>query len=564
MGNRIADIIKKAGIVAKEDLAKALEFSQLHNMPLGYALLKNNMVNEAALMKALAEGFGGMEVVEPHDLSIENSVISCVPRDIAIQYRIIPINRLANNLFVAMGDPSNISVIDKVSTRLGVTLRVKLASELSIQRALEKYYLGKEEAVTRNTAPRAPTQNSHDEPADNYVVSYIDRLLQSAVYRKASDIHIEPYETAMRVRLRIDGVLIEYDQKPRFESKDALISRIKILSNLDIGEKRLPQDGNVKLDIANYAKMDFRVSCLPTVWGEKIVLRLLDKSNLHLDMTNLGFDSGQMRQFTDAIMKPYGMVIVTGPTGSGKTTTLYSALSELNRVSDNVVTIEDPVEYTIPGICQVQVKNDIELTFAKALKAFLRQDPDVIMVGEIRDAETAEISMKAALTGHIVLTTVHTNNAPETIERLKNLQVSPFTLISAINAIVAQRLVRRICVRCKTIDNISPQEQINHGIPPRLAGTFKIYKGVGCMECNNTGYKGRAAIYEVLTMDDTIKQAIASGANSLELKKIAMQNGMQTLRQSAWKKVYKGITSMAELLEATATDMDVSKMNRSA
>jgi type IV pilus assembly protein PilB len=562
MSGRIAEIIKKAGLLSKEDLAKALEFSQRDSKPLAYFILANNMCDEEELMKALAEGLGQPEVFYPHEIDIEPAVINCVPKEIAYQYRMIPVNRLANNLIVAVGDPTNIPVFDAIQTRLGVRLKLKLASELSIQKALDKHYATRVDEVRKSQSTNLKSLEEGGR-AENYVINFIDRLLQSAAQRKASDIHIEPFETHMRVRLRVDGSLLEYELKPRFEAKDALLSRVKIISQLDIAEKRFPQDGNAKLEIPGYGKMDFRVSSMPTVWGEKIVLRLLDKGNLQLDMTRLGFDKEQLDQFKDAISKPFGMVLVTGPTGSGKTTTLYSALNELNRTSDCVVTAEDPVEFTIPGIAQVNVRLDIGFNFAKALKAFLRQDPDVIMVGEVRDAETAEIAMKAALTGHIVLSTLHTNNASETIERLRNLGVASFTIISALNAVVAQRLVRKICVNCKQEVNIPAEEQISLGMPAKYAGTFKIYKGEGCDMCNGTGYKGRCAIYEVLTLNDAVKRAVAENASVLEIKRIAMASGMQTLRQSAWKKVYKGMTTIDELLEASNADTEEKKPTQS-
>jgi type IV pilus assembly protein PilB len=411
------------------------------------------------------------------------------------------------------------------------------------------------------------TKATSAEVSDTYVVAFIDRLLQTAAQRKASDIHIEPFETMIRIRLRTDGTLQEYLERPRLEMRDALISRIKIISGLDISEKRLPQDGATKIDVSGIGKIDFRVASLPCVWGEKIVLRILDKSNLQLDMTKLGFEQEQLNQFKDSIMRPFGMVLVTGPTGSGKTTTLYSALSELNRLSDNVVTAEDPVEYTIPGINQVQIRADIEFTFAKALKSFLRQDPDVIMLGEIRDIETAEIAFKAALTGHIVLSTLHTNNAAETIERLRNLGVEAFTIISALNCIVAQRLVRKVCTKCKVEDNShSKEDLIRYGLPEKYVGAFPIYKGEGCEFCNNSGYKGRVAVHEVLTLNDAVKRAVADNASAMDLKLVAMANGMQSMRQSAWKKVARGITSIEELLESSGSDAKPksSELKRSA
>ncbi|MEY4065013.1 MAG: type pilus assembly ATPase PilB [Pseudomonadota bacterium] len=564
---RIVDIIKRSNLVTTSDLAKALEFSERDGVPLPLFLLKNKLVAEDALMAALSEGLGGMEVIAPDKVDIEQSVLASVPRDLVVQHRMVPISKVANNLTIAVGDPTNLGVFDSLSAKLGVKLRFKLASELAIQRAITRYYGAGEEAAKIAAQQKSIQQkaaaalanlsaSSANESGESYVINYVERLMLVAAQKRASDIHIEPFEHNIRIRLRIDGSLIEFKPAARFEFRDALLSRVKLISGLDIFEKRLPQDGNAKLEIAGLGKMDFRVSSLPSVWGEKIVLRLLDKGNLQLDMTQLGFDTEQLAQFKDSIMKPFGMVIVTGPTGSGKTTTLYSALNELNRITDNVVTAEDPVEFTIPGICQVNVRPDIEFTFSKALKAFLRQDPDIIMVGEIRDLETGEIAMKAALTGHIVLSTLHTNNAAESIERLRNMGIDRFTIVSALNCVVAQRLVRKICEECKTEDSVSAEKQLALGLPEKYIGKFKIYKGIGCENCNNTGYRGRAAIYEVLVVNEPVKRAIVDNMTALDLKRIAMESGMQTLRQSAWKKVYKGLTTIDELIEASGSDDD--------
>ncbi|MEY3901121.1 MAG: hypothetical protein RL189_427 [Pseudomonadota bacterium] len=578
-GARIIEIIKRSNIVSQADLARALEFSSRDAIPLPLFLLRNKLVAEDQLMRILSEGLGGLEVVAPDKMEIEQSVLASVPKELVLQHRIIPINRITNNLIVAVGDPTNLGLFDAISAKLGVKLRLKLASDLSIQNAMNRYYGVSEEAAKIAAQQKSAAQSrsqagsrsagissaaaTGNESGESYVISYIERLMLTAAQRRASDIHIEPFESNMRIRLRVDGSLLEYKPQPRFEFRDAILSRVKLISGLDIFEKRLPQDGNTKLDIPGLGKMDFRVSSLPSVWGEKIVLRLLDKSNLQLDMTQLGFDTVQLDQFKDCILKPFGMVIVTGPTGSGKTTTLYSALNELNRITDNVVTAEDPVEFTIPGICQVNVRPDIEFTFSKALKAFLRQDPDVIMVGEIRDLETGEIAMKAALTGHIVLSTLHTNNAAESIERLRNMGIDRFTIVSALNCVVAQRLVRKICNDCRIEDPVPAEKQIALGLPEKYVGKFKIYKGAGCETCNNTGYKGRAAIYEVLVVNEPVKRAIVDNMTALDLKRIAMANGMQTLRQSAWKKVYRGISTIDELVEASGSDDDTMTSGKS-
>ena len=572
-GARIVEIIKRSNLVGNADLARALEFSERDGVPLTYFLLKNKVVTEEALMKCISDALGGIEIVYPDKISIESSVLASVPRDIITNHRVIPINRVSSHLILAVGDPTNLGVFDAISAKLGVKIRLKLASELSIQSAINKFYGATEEAAKiaaqQKSAQRAAAALSNlplnaSESGESYVINYVERLMLVAAQKQASDIHIEPFEQSIRIRLRIDGSLIEYKPNARFEFKDALLSRVKLISGLDIFEKRLPQDGNAKLDIPGLGKMDFRVSSLPSVWGEKIVLRLLDKGNLQLDMTQLGFDSEQLHKFKDSILQPFGMVIVTGPTGSGKTTTLYSELNELNRITDNVVTAEDPVEFTIPGICQVNVRPDIDFTFSKALKAFLRQDPDIIMVGEIRDLETGEIAMKAALTGHIVLSTLHTNNAAESIERLRNMGIDRFTIVSALNCVVAQRLVRKICNECKSVDDVPAEKQIALGLPEKYINKFKIYKGIGCESCNNTGYRGRAAIYEVLQVNEPVKRAIVDNLTAIDLKRIAMNNGMQTLRQSAWKKVYKGITTIEELVEASASDEDARQVVVSA
>ncbi len=550
MSQRIVEIIRKANLLSKEDFSKALEFSTRDGCSFSHFLLKNAIVTEDVLTPILEQGLG-TQAIDLDNTDIETTVLDCVPKDVALQFRIVPINRIANNLIVAGGDPTNLEVVDKLSARLSSKVKIMLASEMAIQRALTKYYAKKVEA------PKISKTQANAEIPDGFVSSFVDRLLITAVQKHASDIHIEPFETAIRIRFRADGTLVEYPEKARIDSRDAIVSRIKILSNLDIAEKRLPQDGACKIEVPGAGKVDFRVSILPCVWGEKVVMRILDKSNLQLDMTRLGFEVEQLNQFKDSIMKPFGMVLVTGPTGSGKTTTLYSALNELNRVSENVVTAEDPVEFTIPGINQVQVRNDIEFTFAKALKAFLRQDPDVIMVGEIRDVDTAEIAMKAALTGHIVLSTLHTNNAAETIERLRNMGLEPFTIISALNAIVAQRLVRKVCSACRTEDTAHTKEDlVRYGLPERYVGSFPLYKGTGCDICNGTGYKGRVAIHEVMVLNDTVKRAIAHNASAMDIKRAAMASGMQTLRQSAWKKVARGVTSIEEMLDSSASDSD--------
>jgi type IV pilus assembly protein PilB len=384
-------------------------------------------------------------------------------------------------------------------------------------------------------------------------VRLVNLILVDAIKKNASDIHIEPYEKSFRVRYRIDGALYEI-MSPPLKLKNAITSRVKIMASLDIAERRLPQDGRIKIKLGGGREMDYRVSVLPTLFGEKVVMRLLDKGNLQLDMTKLGFEPDQITVFKNAIHKPFGMVLVTGPTGSGKTTTLYSALSELNKTTENISTAEDPVEFNLPGINQVQMHDSIGLNFAAALRSFLRQDPDIIMVGEIRDFETAEIAVKAALTGHMVLSTLHTNDAPSTVHRLLNMGVEPFLVTASVNAIVAQRLARRICKDCKEPETTETQALIDLGLSPEEARTTQVFKGTGCRTCNDTGYKGRIALYEVMPMTDQNKDLVLQGVSSVELKRAAIEQGMKTLRRSALNKLKEGVTTIAEVVRSSASD----------
>jgi type IV pilus assembly protein PilB len=388
---------------------------------------------------------------------------------------------------------------------------------------------------------------------DAPVVKLVNLILTDAIKRKASDIHIEPYEKTFRVRYRIDGVLYEV-MKPPIKLRAAITSRIKIMSEMDIAERRLPQDGRIKIKLPGGKDMDYRVSCLPTLFGEKIVLRLLDKSNLQLDMTKLGYEEKPLKWFKEAIHKPFGMVLVTGPTGSGKTVSLYSALGELNDTTQNISTAEDPVEFNFAGINQVQMHEEIGLNFANALRSFLRQDPDIIMIGEIRDFETAEIGVKAALTGHLVLSTLHTNDAPSTISRMLNMGIEPFLVASAVNLITAQRLGRRVCSECKVLDDVPKQALLDAGVSPEEVDDFVCYRGEGCDKCNKTGYKGRVGIYQVMPMFEEIRELVLAGANTSEIKRESMRLGVKTMRQSALSKLKEGVTSLEEVLRCTVSD----------
>jgi type IV pilus assembly protein PilB len=493
---------------------------------------------------------------------IDPAVIKLIPSEIAQKHQIIPINRTGNVLTVAMADPSNIFAIDDIKFMTGFKVEPVVAAETSIKNAINKHYdsAGMVEDIMKdfddkdiealkegedNVNLAELGQAAEDAP----VVKLVNLILTDAIKKGASDIHIEPYEKTFRVRYRIDGVLYEVMQPPT-RLRAAITSRVKIMAQLDIAERRLPQDGRIKIKMGG-REMDFRVSTLPTLFGEKVVLRLLDKGNLQLDMTKLGFEPQALTDFESGILMPYGMVLVTGPTGSGKTTTLYSALNRLNTTETNIMTAEDPVEFNLQGINQVQMKAEIGLNFAAALRSFLRQDPDIIMVGEIRDYETAEIAIKAALTGHLVLSTLHTNDAPSTISRLLNMGVEPFLVSASTNVIVAQRLARRVCQSCKEPAPVPPPALVNLGFSAEEAASVTPVKGKGCMTCSETGYKGRVALYEVLVIKENIKEAILQGASVIELRELGRKNGMRTLRESGLQKIREGMTSLEEIMRVT-------------
>lgn len=567
MSEKLGELLVKSNFITSQQLGKALEDQKASGGKLGDSLVRLGLVKEGELVGFLSKQYG-MPSVNLAELKISPDVLKIIPNDVAIKYQVIPVSLKNSTLIVAMVDPSNIFAIDDIEFLTGYRIEPMITSESAMAHALDTYYgttkglssilqgieaedlqvSGDEESIDIGNLQKA----SEDAP----VIRLVNAIFTEAIKKRASDIHIEPYEKFLRIRFRIDGTLYEIMQPP-LKMKNALVSRLKIMSRLDIAERRLPQDGRIKLKMARGEEMDVRVSILPTLFGEKVVLRLLDKSNLQLDMTKLGFEASQLNEFKEAIYKPYGMVLVTGPTGSGKTTTLYSALSELNKITDNISTAEDPVEFNLPGINQVQIHEEIGLTFANALRSFLRQDPDIILVGEIRDFETAEIGIKAALTGHLVLSTLHTNDAPSSINRLLNMGIEPFLVSSAINLIVAQRLVRKICSECKVPITIAADSFAKLGIPPAEYEQYKnitFYKGTGCDACNNTGYKGRIALYEVVTVTDPIKELILQGASALEIKREAISQGMITLRRSGIKKLLEGVTSLEEVLKTTVRD----------
>ncbi|MBW1974506.1 MAG: type IV-A pilus assembly ATPase PilB [Deltaproteobacteria bacterium] len=559
---KLGQILVKGGYISKQQLQDALNEQRRTRERLGAILIKQGLITEQDLAIALARQLK-LPLVNPLRLNISQEVRELILQESAEKYMTVPFGLNGNVLHVATSDPTNRLAADDLRFLTQKTIRFHVATESSIKAILEQQkttetVLDEALKMLSNDAELSVIEETEDldladiETAteDAPIVRLVNSLLADAINRRASDIHIEPYEKMLRVRYRIDGVLYEV-MRPPVRYKNAIVSRIKIMSNLDIAERRLPQDGRIKAKIHG-REVDFRVSCLPTLFGEKVVLRILDKSNLQLDMTQLGFEKDQLEVFKNAIYQPYGMVLVTGPTGSGKTTTLYSALTELNKVERNISTAEDPVEYNLPGINQVQVNDSIGLTFATALRAFLRQDPDIIMVGEIRDLETAEIAVKAALTGHLVLSTLHTNDAPSTVTRLINMGVEPFLIASALNLVLAQRLVRKLCDQCKTVDEVPPDVLLDLGVPEREIDTFECYRARGCSACNNTGYRGRVALYEVMPMYEELRELVLAGASAAEIRKEAIRLGMKTLRQSGIEKVKEGITSIEEVVRTTS------------
>ncbi|PLY03559.1 MAG: type IV-A pilus assembly ATPase PilB [Desulfuromonas sp.] len=561
---RLGELLVRNNLISDTDLAKALEDQKMNGGRLGASLVKLGFVNEDELSAFLSKQYG-VPSINLNEFDVDQAVISLIPAEVAQKYMIVPINRAGSTLIVAMSDPSNIFAIDDIKFMTGYNVEVVVAPEQSIKEAIDQYYdqsasfedvLGDMDDIDLELVEDGEevdvnelAQASEDAP----VVKLVNLILTDAIKRGASDIHVEPYEHSFRVRYRVDGVLYEV-MKPPMKLKNALTSRMKIMAELDIAERRLPQDGRIKIKLGGGQDMDYRVSCLPTLFGEKIVLRLLDKSNLQLDMTKLGYEVKALEWFKREIHKPFGMVLVTGPTGSGKTVSLYSALSELNKVTENISTAEDPVEFNFAGINQVQMHEDIGLNFASALRSFLRQDPDIIMIGEIRDFETAEIGVKAALTGHMVLSTLHTNDAPATVNRLLNMGIEPFLVASAVNLITAQRLGRRVCSECKEPIEIPKETLIEAGVPESEVDGFICYTGAGCSTCSDTGSKGRVGIYQVMPMFEELKELILAGANTAEIKRESMRLGCKTMRQSALTKLQEGAMTLEEVLRVTISD----------
>jgi type IV pilus assembly protein PilB len=564
MEPRVAELLVRGGVVSRDQLNKAQQKGRDSGSSVMKELVQLGFTTEQALTEFLAKQFG-IEKIELSPEEIEESVFTLVPPQLTQKHQLVPTKLTGSVLTVAMADPTDLIAINEIKFITGYGVRVVIASPSAIKKTLDHRFggisyddvlkkFGDSDMELILEQDDVNLQELQQATMEAPVVTLVNAILADAAKRRASDIHIEPYEKLFRVRFRIDGVLQEI-MSPPLRLKNPLVSRLKVMAGLDIAERRLTQDGRIKLKMGIGGELDIRVSILPTLFGEKVVMRLLDKSNLQLDMAKLGFDPQTLKDFQEAIHKPFGMILITGPTGSGKSTTLYSALSELNKADVNISTAEDPVEYNLVGINQVQVREQIGLNFASCLRSFLRQDPDIIMVGEIRDLETAQIAVKAALTGHLVLSTLHTNDAPSTIDRLINMGVEPFLLTSSINLIAAQRLVRRICDKCKEPIDVTPEALINLGVDAsEAAGGFPTFRGRGCNSCNDTGYRGRLAIYEILVMHEGLRELILKSASAADLKREAVKLGMSTLRMSALQKVRDGFTTIEETIRVTDTD----------
>ena len=591
---RIGELLLKEKRISAEQLQEALNYQRTNGGKLGANLVKLGYVKDEEITALLSKQYG-VPSIALNQFEIDPAVIKLVPSETAHKYQIVPLSRAGATLTIAMTDPTNVFAMDDVKFMTGYNVEPVVASETAVLESIEKYYGASKGPAEKPKAGGPVTQSPPGESAleaasrqlediptmldaagadqvevmeeleeisaemltkqgeEAPVIKLVNVVLMSAISKGASDIHIEPYEKEYRVRYRIDGILYNI-MSPPLKMRDAITSRVKIMAKLDIAEKRLPQDGRIKIRFSDNGQtkdIDFRVSVLPTLFGEKIVMRLLDKGKLMLDMTKLGFEAESLKKLETQIMKPWGMVLVTGPTGSGKTNTLYSSISKVNTTETNIMTAEDPVEFNLLGVNQVQVRENIGLNFAAALRSFLRQDPNIILVGEIRDFETAEIAVKAALTGHLVLSTLHTNDAPSTINRLMNMGIEPFLVASSLNLVCAQRLVRRVCTNCKVEDEIAPAALEQIGFDAKAAKSVKPKKGTGCEKCNKTGYKGRVGLYEVMEITDELRELILVGASALELRRKAIEEGMITLRGSGLRKVTEGVTTIEEVLRET-------------
>ena len=562
MSVELGEMLVKAGKISREQLAKALELQKKGDAKLGQILVKMGAIQDEDELSEFIGRQLNIGALRISDIELNPEVVKLIPADIARKFNVIAVSKLGRTLIVAISDPSNIYVLDAVKFITGCSIQPVISPEKAIQKAIDVYYqessgideilkgMKDDDLEVIETSEEVPTeQDLASAVQDKPLVKLVDGIISDAIKRGASDIHIESYEKRIRVRYRLDGNLQEMSPLP-FKYRAAIVSRVKIMADLDISERRLPQDGRIKVKIGDRA-VDIRVSVLPTIFGEKVVMRILDPRSLMVDLTKLGFPEKGLKQFAEAIKLPYGMVLVTGPTGSGKTTTLYSALKQINEPDINIMTAEDPVEFNFDGINQVAIKSDIGFTFATCLRSFLRQDPDVIMVGEIRDGETADIAIRAALTGHLVFSTVHTNDAASTINRLVDIGVPGYLVASAVRLIMAQRMVRKICNSCKEEVEVRPETLSRLGVPENEIKDFKVYQGKGCQECNNTGFSGRTGLFEIMPIAPDIEKMILEGKSSQEINAYAVANGMLTLRMAAIEKLKNGITSIEEVIAET-------------
>jgi type IV pilus assembly protein PilB len=563
---RLGDLLVKMSRITEQQLIEALKVQKNEGGKLGEVIVKMNFITEKGILEALSDQFG-IPQINLDQTEIDVDVLPLIPLNTIRRFHIMPIRQVDNMLTIAMSDPTKAFDLKEIKLLTGLDIEPLLASENAIAKAIETHYETNHAAELRSfmdglgVGTEASLEIVEEEEKRDVtklesdaklppVVQIVNHIFTEAIAKGASDIHIEPYEDRARVRYRIDGILYEALTLP-LKYKDGVISRVKVLTKMDIAEKRLPQDGRIKIQMKLSGRMkniDIRVSTTPTIFGEKVVMRLLDREGLMLDMAKLGFEPESLRKFEEAIFKPWGMILVTGPTGSGKTNTLYSAIGRINSPETNIMTVEDPVEFNIGGINQVQVHESIDLTFSSILRSFLRQDPNIILVGEIRDNETADIAVKASLTGHLVLSTLHTNDAPSTIIRLIDMGIDAYLVATSVILIAAQRLVRRICPACKEPISIPPKALLNVGFSEEEAATLKIYKGKGCPKCNNTGYKGRVALFEVMQVSPTIRDMILSGASVADIRKQSVDEGMQTLRQSGLSKIRNGVTTIEEVI----------------
>ena len=562
MSVELGEMLVKAGKISREQLEKALELEKKGESKLGQILLKMGAIQDEDELSEFIGRQLNIGALRLSDIELNPEVVKLIPPDIARKFNVIAVSKLGRTLVVAISDPSNIYVLDAVKFITGCSIQPVISPEKAIQKAIDAYYkensgideilkgLKDEDLELVEATEDVPTeQDLRSAVQDKPLVKLVDGIISDAIRRGASDIHIESYEKRIRVRYRLDGNLQEMSPLP-FKYRPAIVSRVKIMADLDISERRLPQDGRIKVKVGERT-VDIRVSILPTIFGEKVVMRILDPRSLMVDLTKLGFPERGLQKFSEAIRLPYGMILVTGPTGSGKTTTLYSALKQINDPDINIMTAEDPVEFNFDGINQVQIKSDIGLTFAATLRSFLRQDPDVIMVGEIRDGETADIAIRAALTGHLVFSTVHTNDAASTIDRLVDIGVPGYLVASAIRLIMAQRMVRKICNYCKEEVKVNPETLLRLGIPEKEIEDFKVYQGRGCQECNNTGFSGRTGLFEIMPMTPDIEKMVLERKSSQEIKEYAVSSGMLTLRTAGIEKAKKGITTIEEVIAET-------------